>query len=325
MKKHILITGGAGFIGSNLIKKLILNFKVTVIDNFDNFYSRAQKENNLESFHDYANFKFIEGDIVNINDLNEIKYVDTIIHLAAKAGVRPSIENPSQYLQVNTLGTQILLEYAKKNSIKQFIFGSSSSVYGINKDIPWKEDRILLPISPYASSKLSSEAIGHVYSHLYDIQFISLRFFTVYGPGQRPDLAIHKFFNLILNDQSIPFYGDGKTSRDYTYVDDIVDGIIGALDYHDTKFEIFNLGNNKTITLKDLIEKIEIICNKKAYLNYLPEQDGDVKVTSADIGKAKTNLRYSPKIEISEGLEKFYHWYKENKLTSISILNSYPI
>lgn len=309
MRKHILVTGGAGFIGSNLIKKLIANFKVTAIDNFDDFYSRKQKEKNLEPLFNYPNFKFIEGDILTINDINGIEKVDTIIHLAAKAGVRPSIANPSQYLQVNTLGTQTLLDYAKKKSIKQFIFGSSSSVYGINNEIPWKEDGKLLPISPYAASKLSSESIGHVYSHLYDIQFISLRFFTVYGPGQRPDLAIHKFFHLILNNEQIPFYGDGNTSRDYTYIDDIVDGIIGAMDYQDTKFEIFNLGNNQTITLKNLIEKIENVCRKKAILNYLPEQDGDVKITSADISKSNSLIKYHPKVKIEEGLEKFYEWY----------------
>jgi UDP-glucuronate 4-epimerase len=312
LKKHILVTGGAGFIGSNLIKKLLPDFKVTVIDNFDDFYSRSQKEKNLEPFIAQQDFRLIEDDILNINHISGIENVDIIIHLAAKAGVRPSIANPSEYLKVNTLGTQTLLEYAKVNSIKQFIFGSSSSVYGINNQIPWKEDGKLLPISPYASSKLSSEMLGHVYSHLYDIRFISLRFFTVYGPGQRPDLAIHKFFNLITENQQIPFYGDGYTSRDYTYVDDIVDGIIGALAYQDTKFEIFNLGNNKTITLKNLLEKIETVCQKKAILNYLPEQDGDVKVTSADIKKAEMMLKYNPQTKIDEGLEKFYNWYKNN-------------
>ena len=291
--KRILVTGGAGFIGSNLIKKLLSAgiYKVTSIDNFDDFYSREQKEINIKPFSASENCVFIEGDIRDTSCLEKAGEVDVIVHLAAKAGVRPSIQNPILYQDVNVSGTQNLLEFAKNKTIKQFIFGSSSSVYGVNEYVPWHEDEKLLPISPYASTKLSGEMLGHVYSHLYGIRFLALRFFTVYGPGQRPDLAIHKFFKSILNNEPITVYGDGSTSRDYTFVEDIVSGIQAAIEYEKTNFEIINLGNHQTVTLSRLIEAIENICEKKAVIQRFPDQPGDVPQTYADISKAQQLLR----------------------------------
>ena len=311
--KKILITGAAGFIGSNLIRVLLkkTDYQICGIDNFDNFYPRIIKEKNLEEFIPHPNFQFHEGDIRNISFLNSLaEKFDFIIHLAAKAGVRPSILNPVECQEVNVMGTLNLLEYARTNSINKFIFASSSSVYGVNTNIPWKETENLLPISPYASSKLSCEMLGHVYSKLYGIQFIALRFFTVHGPGQRPDLAIHKFFDLIVKQKPIPFYGNGDTFRDYTYIDDIIGGIIGAFSYDKTEFEIFNLGNNQTISLKELVNNIEDITGIKAVINYLPEQLGDVPRTFANIKKAKEKLNYNPHTSLEHGLKEFYHWYQ---------------
>jgi UDP-glucuronate 4-epimerase len=309
--KHILVTGGAGFIGSNLIGKLLETYKVTAIDNFDDFYPREQKESNLKPFLKFENFSFIEGDIRKTEDLEKARNVDVIIHLAAKAGVRPSIKNPILYQDVNVSGTQTLLEFAKAQNIKQFVFASSSSVYGINENVPWTEEEKLLPISPYASTKLSGEMLGHVYSKLYGIRFIALRFFTVYGPAQRPDLAIHKFFKSILKDEPIPVYGDGTTNRDYTYVGDTIKGVIAAIDYDKSNFEIINLGNHKTISLNQLIEAVETVCGKKAIIDRLPEQPGDVPRTFADISKAQALLNYHPSTELSEGLKDFHNWFKQ--------------
>jgi UDP-glucuronate 4-epimerase len=312
--KHVLVTGGAGFIGSHLVKALLEkgDIKISCIDNFDDFYSRKQKEQNIREFSSNKNFKLIEGDIREASSYHRIDNdVDTIVHLAAKAGVRPSIKNPVLYLDVNIRGTQTLLEYARLKSVHQFVFASSSSVYGINDNVPWKENEHLLPISPYASTKLSGEMLGHVYSHLYGIRFLALRFFTVYGPSQRPDLAIHKFVKSILNDEPIPVFGDGSSSRDYTYVDDVIKGIMGAMDYNDSAFEIINIGNNKTVTLKELIMAIEKVCGKKAIIDRQPEQPGDVPRTCADISKAKQLLFYNPSTELSVGLSGFYQWFRE--------------
>lgn len=312
--KRILITGGAGFIGSNLAKRLLEdeNNKVICFDNFDPFYSIKQKELNLVGLKQNKRFKFIEGGIRSMDDLSKAKGIDVIIHLAAKTGVRPSIHEPGAYYDVNVKGTQTLLEFARQQKINQFIFASSSSVYGINKNVPWKEDENLLPISPYASTKLSCEMLGHVYHHLYGIRFMALRFFTVYGPAQRPDLAIHKFFKSILNDSPIPVFGDGSTSRDYTFVDDIVDGIISAISFTGSGYEIINLGNHHGVTLEELINNIENICGKKAIINRLPEQQGDVSVTYADISKAKKLLNYDPQTALKDGLKSFYNWYLHN-------------
>jgi len=316
-KKRILITGAAGFIGSNLTNSLLRRGNVQVIglDNFDDFYSREQKEKNMSSFISNKDFTFIEGDIRNMDDLLTLSEIDVIVHLAAKAGVRPSILNPILYQDVNVSGTQNLLEFARQRNIKQFVFGSSSSVYGINENVPWNEEEKLMPISPYASTKLSCEMLGHVYSHLYGIRFVALRFFTVYGPAQRPDLAIHKFFNSISNGQKIPVFGDGSTSRDYTFVEDTIQGIEAAIDYDQSDFEIINLGNHQTVTLSELIRAIEKISGKQAIIDRQPEQPGDVPQTYANISKAQKLLYYHPKTKLETGLLRFYEWYLNNQKT----------
>ncbi len=317
-KKRILITGAAGFIGSNLISSLLQRDDIQVIglDNFDDFYSRKQKEKNMSSFISNANFSFIEGDVRKMNDLLALSEIHVIVHLAAKAGVRTSINNPILFQEVNVSGTQNLLELARQRNIKQFVFASSSSVYGINQNVPWHEEEKLMPISPYASTKLSCEMLGHVYSHLYGIRFLALRFFTVYGPAQRPDLAIHKFFNSISKGQTIPVFGDGSTSRDYTFVNDTVEGIKSAISYDKSDFEIINLGNHQTVTLTELILAIERICGKKAIIDRLPEQAGDVPQTYADISKAQKLLNYHPETKLETGLLKFYEWYNNQNPVS---------
>jgi UDP-glucuronate 4-epimerase len=314
-KKRILITGAAGFIGSNLINRLLQSgiYQLVGLDNFDNFYSREQKEKNLAPFISHPDFHFFEGDICNMDDLLALGDFDVIIHLAAKAGVRPSILNPILYQQVNVDGTQNLLEFARQKKIMQFVFASSSSVYGINENIPWNEDEKLKPISPYASTKLSCEMLGHVYSHLYGIRFLALRFFTVYGPAQRPDLAIHKFFKAISERNPIPVFGDGSSSRDYTFVEDTIQGIEAAITYDQSDFEIINLGNHQTVTLSELITAIEKISGKKAIIDRQPEQAGDVPKTYADISKAKRLLDYQPDTSLEKGLISFYEWYLANQ------------
>ena len=317
---HYLVTGGAGFIGSHLVRRLLNGNKdtvVTCIDNFDPFYSRGIKELNISEFKNDSNFSLLNYDLATTTakQLDEAirEPVDVIVHLAAKAGVRPSILNPLSYQQANVIGLQNLLDFAKEKSIKQFVFASSRSVYGVNDHFPWKEDEQLLPISPYAMTKLAGEMLGHVYSRLFDIRFIALRFFTVYGPGQRPDLAIHKFTKSILNGNPISMYGDGSTSRDYTYIDDTLQGILAATRYDQTNFEIINLGNNYSVSLKELISFIEKVIGKNAAIERLPEQPGDVPKTFADISKAKRLLGYEPKTKLNEGLEKFYEWFVQHK------------
>lgn len=312
--KHILLSGGAGFIGSHLAESLLQanDIQITCLDNFDLFYSRHIKENNLRNLLQHPHFEFIEASIQDHESLNErLKnhQFDTIVHLAAKAGVRPSIETVDTYYQTNVMGTLSLLELARKRSIKQFVFGSSSSVYGENPHVPWLEsDTNLQPISPYAATKLSGEATGRIYAHLHGIRFIALRFFTVYGPRQRPDLAIHKFAQMILNGQSIPLFGDGSTSRDYTYVDDIVSGIKAAMLYQASNFEIFNLGSGRTIPLVRLVESLEKALGINAIIDWLPEQPGDVKQTFADISKAQQLLSYQPSLSFDEGIQRFVDW-----------------
>lgn len=309
-----IVTGGAGFIGSHLVDSLLRDgWQVVVIDNFDPFYDRGIKENNIAQHLNNPNFTLLEEDICNISPLQFAltgKF-DVIVHLAAKAGVRNSIKDPVSYQKVNVLGTQNMLELARILSVKQFVFASSSSVYGVNPNVPWTEDeQVLMPISPYAATKVAGELLGHVYSKLYGIRFIALRFFTVYGPRQRPDLAIHKFCRLIMEGQPIPMYGDGSSCRDYTYIDDIIFGVRKAMEYEKTDYEIINLGNNRTVSLKELVTAIENALQLKASIDYYPPQPGDVPRTFANIDKANRLLGYSPRTSLPEGLAEFAGWLK---------------
>ena len=315
MKNRIIVTGGAGFIGSNLIDELLLTgkYEVTCIDNFDNFYDRKLKELNITSHLKDPNYKLIDADICDFNRLNnELKgNFDSIVHLAAKAGVRPSLEHPISYQQVNVVGLQTILELAKIKGINQFVFASSSSVYGVNKRFPWDEQiHDLQPISPYATSKIAGEWLGRCHAALTDMNFVALRFFTVFGPRQRPDLAINKFVSSIQKGIPIEMYGNGSTSRDYTFVKDIVAGITAAITYNDSKFEVFNIGNSYPIKLSELIATIEEVLGMKAIIKVMPEQIGDVPHTLADISKAKLLLNYSPKISLKDGLKQFIEWRK---------------
>jgi UDP-glucuronate 4-epimerase len=315
--KNIIITGGAGFIGSNLVDFLLQEggYNITIIDNLDSFYDLAIKEKNIAGFKNNPNVNIIRQDIRDIAaikaELPDLQY-DMIIHLAAKAGVRPSILSPVSYYDTNVNGTLNMLELAKEKKIRQFVFASSSSVYGVNPNVPWQENtNMLSPISPYASSKIAGEAMGHTYAHLYGIRFIALRFFTVFGPRQRPDLAIHKFFKAIKNDKPITVYGDGSTYRDYTFVLDIVRGIRAAMYYDKSDFEIINLGNNKPIDLSSLIKNIEITIGKEAIINRMEEQQGDVPLTCANIELAKEKLGYEVQTPLLEGLKIFNDWLEE--------------
>ena len=313
----IIVTGGAGFIGSHIIDRLLAEgHTVTNIDNFDPFYDESIKLENIRGHLEYDSYTLYEVDIRNKDSLDKVIANDTdvIVHLAAKAGVRPSIIDPIAYQEVNVAGTQNMLEVAREKNIKQFIFASSSSVYGKNPNVPWSEDdRVLQPISPYASTKVSGELLGHVYSHLYDIRFLTLRFFTVYGPRQRPDLAIHKFMDLMSAKKEITLYGDGSTRRDYTYIDDIVNGIFSSIFYKGSKYEIINLGNDQTVKLNELVDYLEVYSGMKAIKKYGPEQPGDVSQTWASTEKAKSLLNYKPDFKIESGLEKFAEWFRNNK------------
>lgn len=314
MPKNILITGGAGFIGSHVVDELLKysDSHVFVLDNFDEYYDPQVKRANVLDHLFNPRFTLVEGDIRDVNLVEKFKHVaiDGIVHIAAKAGVRPSILNPGEYMDVNVNGTQNMLEFAKQKNVKQFVFASSSSVYGVNPNTPWSEaDKVLMPISPYASSKVSCELLGHVYSHLYGIRFLALRFFTVFGPRQRPDLAIHKFSKMILEGQRIPMYGDGSTRRDYTYVADIVSGIVGALQYDKSLFEVINLGNRQTISLSEMIATLERAYQTKALIEHLPEQPGDVPITFADVSKARELLGYAPAMPFEEGIHQFKEWF----------------
>lgn len=315
--KNILVTGGAGFIGSHLQEKLLINYPkahLYCIDNFDPFYDRAIKEQNLFNVKNNDRFHLLEGDFTNkdwlIDVLKSIK-LDLIIHLAAKAGVRSSISNPIEYNKTNVEGLINLLEIAKDKKALKFIYASSSSVYGQNSNVPWStSDKDLQPISPYAASKIAGENYCKVYNKLYNIPIVALRFFTVYGPRQRPDLAIHKFFKKIDEGTAIDMYGDGSTRRDYTYVDDIILGIIGAIELDKKVYSVYNLGNSETINLTTLIHEIESQVGKKAIINQLPEQAGDVSQTYSSIESSKEDLNFIPLTSINDGLIKFKHWYR---------------
>lgn len=310
--KSALVTGGAGFIGSHLVDRLLSEgWRVTVVDNFDSFYDPGIKRKNIAPHLECSNYTLVEADIRDMDTLRErlSGEYDVIVHLAAKAGVRPSIRDPIGYQEVNVRGTQNLLELAREWGVKQFVFASSSSVYGVNPNVPWREDDcVLLPISPYAATKVAGELWGHVYSHLYGIRFIALRFFTVYGPRQRPDLAIHKFARLMLKGEPVPVYGDGSASRDYTYIDDVIRGVRAAMDYQETQYEIINLGNNKTVSLLEMIRALEEVLGVKARLEFLPPQPGDVPQTWADVEKASNLLNFCPSTPFGEGFRSFAEW-----------------
>jgi len=314
----VLVTGCAGFIGSHTCEKLVaLGYSVVGIDNFDDFYPRSMKESNIANLLESDSFDFHDGNICNPDDLYKLASdVDLVIHLAAKAGVRPSTIDPEAFLENNINGTHQLLKWMHKNNINKFVFGSSSSVYGNNKKVPFSEtDNVDFPISPYAFTKKSCELLNHTWHSLNGMDVVNLRFFTVYGPRQRPDLAIRKFIHLIKNDEPLPVFGDGSTSRDYTYVNDIVDGIIKAMHYVNegsNVFETFNIGNSTPIKLSELLALLYGIFNKTPNLNYLPMQDGDVNKTYADISKAKDLLGYNPSTTFKEGLEKFCAWLEDN-------------
>ncbi len=314
---RILITGIAGFIGSHLGERLLaVGHTVVGIDNFDPFYSKKFKEANLKHLNSSNQFTFYNEDIRNKSSIENIfknNKIETVIHLAAKAGVRPSIDHADEYYDVNINGTLNLLECMRQNRVSKLLFASSSSVYGNNTKVPFSEiDSVDAPISPYAATKKSGELLCHVYNHLYQFDIICLRFFTVFGPRQRPDLAIHKFTRLIDLGKPIPFFGDGSTSRDYTYIDDIIEGIICALN-NLQGFHIYNIGESRVVPLNELISMIESKLNKKAILDKYPIQPGDVKQTFADISKARTELGYEPKYNLEVGIQKFINWYEENK------------
>jgi nucleoside-diphosphate-sugar epimerase len=315
---HICVTGGAGFIGAHLCRRLLSDgHRITAIDNFDPFYPRAVKEEGIEDF-PVQMFTLIETDICNTDAILQALHardVDAVVHLAARAGVRPSIEAPMAYEKTNVGGTQSMLEVAKELDIDTFIYGSSSSVYGNNDKVPFSEDDpVGEPISPYAATKRSGELLAHTFHHLYNMSVHCLRFFTVYGPRQRPDLAIHKFARQLLTDEPITMYGDGTSSRDYTYVEDIVDGIVRSLDRAHTgktpEYEIINLGGAETTELRDLIQGIADALDIVPEIKQLPTQPGDVKRTYADISKARRLLGYSPDTTIEEGLKHFASWVK---------------
>lgn len=310
---HVLVTGGAGFIGSHLVDRLLADGeRVTVVDDFDPFYDPAIKRRNVAPHLRSDRYALVEADIRDMDALRGLPGgVDAIVHLAARAGVRPSIADPVGYQEVNVRGTQNVLELARERGVRQFVFASSSSVYGINPNVPWREDdHVLLPISPYASTKVSGELLGHVYSHLHGIRFVALRFFTVYGPRQRPDLAIHKFARLMREGKPIPVYGDGSTRRDYSFVDDIVEGIVRSIRYDRSGYEVVNLGNDRTITLNELVALLEETLGVKAKIERHPDQPGDVPQTWASMARATSLLGELPRTPFPEGLRRFAEWLR---------------
>ncbi len=316
--KHILLTGGAGFIGSNLADKLLSDGHfVTVIDNFNDYYDTSIKEKNVAHNLSNPKYKLYRADIENIDELKKIfslNKFDAVVHLAARAGVRPSLEKPAEYVKTNILGTINILECMKDFKCEKLVVASSSSVYGNCREEKFSEDlNLSKPISPYAATKMATEQMCYTYHHLYGINVVALRFFTVYGPRQRPDLAIAKFARLIGEDKPIYMYGDGTTKRDYTFIEDIVAGIMAALDYNKTGYEIINLGGGEPITLKNMIQTIEEAMHKNASVIQQPMQAGDVDKTVCDWQKAHKLLGYTPQTSFKKGVEKYISWLKENK------------
>jgi len=317
--KNILITGGAGFIGSHLVDRLLAEgeWEVTAVDDFNDFYSPKIKRENVRGHLSNPNFKLAAVDIRDQGALDQAlgrASFDCIVHLAARAGVRPSLKEPQLYVETNCTGTLNLLELARATGVKQFIFGSSSSVYGLNAKVPFSEDDpIFNPISPYAATKAAGELFCHSYAHLYDMRIVCLRFFTVYGARQRPDLAIHKFANLISAGKAIPVFGDGTTRRDYTYIDDVIAGVRAAIDYDQSKYEVINLGESRTVELSELISLLESALGKRAEIDRQPMQPGDVPQTFADISKARKLLSYDPQTPIEEGIQRFVEWFNHGQ------------
>jgi len=313
---NFLVTGGVGFIGSHVCERLLeAGHAVCALDDLNDFYDPAIKQSTLRELQSRAqSFSFVHADITNRGEVDEIfgsMTFDQIIHLAARAGVRPSLENPALYQRVNVEGTVNVLEAARERGVKKITIASSSSVYGVNSKVPFSEaDPIFNAISPYAASKLACEALGHVYHHVHGMDVCMLRFFTVYGPRQRPDLAIHKFARLMQSGQPIPVFGDGNTSRDYTYVDDTVDGVIAATE-KEFGYEIINLGESQTVELDRLIELLEQAMGVKAEINRQPAQPGDVPITFANIEKAQRLLGYNPQVKIEDGIPRFIEWFRQ--------------
>ena len=306
------MTGGAGFIGSHLVEKLLASgHEVVILDDFNDFYDPQTKHANIAGLaRDVTIYHVDLRDSELVRNLFHREKVDAIAHLAARAGVRPSIQQPRLYYDTNVTGTLHLLEAARVTGVERFVFASSSSVYGASKRIPFSEDEHLTQtFSPYAATKIAGEFLCSTYSHLYNLRVVALRYFTVYGPRQRPDLAIHQFTRRIYAGQPIDQFGDGSTRRDYTYIDDVIQGTMAALQYEGSLFDIFNLGENDTIQLKDLIAAIEKALGKKAKINQLPEQPGDMPLTCADISKARKLLAYKPTTRLSDGLPRFIEWF----------------
>jgi UDP-glucuronate 4-epimerase len=314
---NFLVTGGAGFIGSHVCERLLrAGHQVHIFDDLNPFYAPSLKRRNLEQIAKLSGrFSFVQGDITDraaVDALFAASSFDQVIHLAARAGVRPSLDEPALYQRVNVEGTVNILEAARLRAVKKLTIASSSSVYGVNSKVPFSEnDPIFKAISPYAASKLACEALGHVYHHVYGLDVVMLRFFTAYGPRQRPDLAIHKFASLIRAGKPIPVFGDGSTARDYTFISDIVDGV-EACTRAEFGFEVFNLGESRTVRLDYLVELLEGALGRKATLNRLPAQPGDVPLTCADISKARLRLGYDPKVKIEQGLPLFIDWFNQN-------------
>jgi UDP-glucuronate 4-epimerase len=315
---NFLVTGGAGFIGSHVCERLLRDgHAVWTFDDLNDFYDPRLKRANLHEIQALARpFEFVQGDLTDTAALygifSSVKF-DQVIHLAARAGVRPSLQDPALYQRVNVEGTVNLLEAARKHRVKKVIIASSSSVYGVNSRVPFNEgDPIFSAISPYAASKLACEALGHVYHHVYGMDVVLLRLFTVYGPRQRPDLAIRKFTTLIHAGKPIPVFGDGSTERDYTHVADTLEGIM-ACTQKEFGYQIFNLGESETVKLSRLIELLESAMGKKAIIDRQPAQPGDVPRTYADISKARTLLGYQPRVKIEEGIPKFVDWFRQNQ------------